>query len=262
MAATKASMLKKAAAETVAGNLKAGARPMAQGVGESKLFGGGGKTPDLSAFTVNGEPIPPECWDTFPISLTDQGKADMDRERRALPVNYTGRDRTDYSQIFDDDKKALKFADDRLDTEGLVIARDPFAPLIDRHTPPGHRAMFLSPKKCSQEGLVRGVLEYKPVMIPNPETGVMERVTCGGMFLASVPLELANKSERYYRSLNSELQVKAVEKVQSQVDQVMTDGGMRDFARRRNASDALVGLETEDQQSGDAEMLREALAHE
>ena len=258
-----------AAARAVEKKLAAGAKTMAQGVGESRRHGGHGPAsePKCTGCTVNGQPLPKEFWDTFPYSLTDQGKAAAEELRGTLPVQYKGRDRTEYERIYDPDKQIAKFADDRSipvdDTDGLVIVRDPFQPLIERHTPPGHRAMFLSSRKCQQEGLIRGVLEYKPVLIDDPDNpGTKIRVTCGGMFLASVPIELAEKSDRYWRSLNQEKQVHAVEKVRQQVDEVMSDRRLGDFARRRNVGDALVGMEVEDQAQGDAELLREALAHE
>jgi hypothetical protein len=254
-----------AAARAVEKKLAEGAKPMAQGIGESRRFGGGGQPRDLAGCTVNGDPLPPECWDTFPYSLTDQGKAEARELQKSLPVGYQGRDRTEYNRIFDPDKKIAKFADDRQipadDLEGLVIVRDPLQPLLERHTPPGHRGMFLSKRKCQQEGLIRGVLEYQPVMIKG-EDGTMQRVECGGMFLASVPEELAVKSDRYWRSLNEDKKVQTIEKVRNQVEEVMNDRKLGDFARRRGISDALVGMEVEDQERGDAELLREALAHE
>lgn len=262
--------LKNKAAITVDNNLKAGAKPMAQGVGESKRFGGGGEEKDLSQCTVNGEPLPKECWPTFPYSLTDQGRAEakklQDELSRTLPSVYKGRDRTSMERVMDPDKKLRKFADDRLaneiDTNGLVLARDAFQPIIERHTPKGHRGMMMSTRKCQQEGLIRAGVEYTKVLVKNEETGAMEPVTCGGMFLASAPEHLVEKSQRYHRSLGGDQQKHVVEKVQDQARQVMRDSGMQDFAQRRGITDTLVGLEEENQERGDAELLRDALAHE
>lgn len=270
--------LKQAAKATVDKNLKAGAKTMSQGVGESKRFNAPegtfpSKAERMQGTHVNGALLPESCYDTFPYALTDEGKAEAAAIQRSLPQQYTGRDRTDYSQIFDDDKKIDRFRDLRResmedDLDGLVIARDPMAPLVEKFTPPGHRGLFMSPKKCAAVGMVRGVLEYAPVMVPDPDNpGKLKQVTCGGMFLASVPIEVAERAERYYRRINNEKQVAAVEKVREQAAQIMTDGKLDDFARRRGASDTMVGLEDEDQERGDLEMarelqLREPVAHE
>lgn len=239
--------------------------PIAQGVGESKRFGGGKDAPgggagkDLSMYTVNGQPLPPECWDTFPISLTDQGKAAMAKERADLPVDYSKRARpaqTIYDQLSDDDKKADAFRDAlTLDTEGLTMSVDPMGPLMAQHTPAGHRGIFLSRRQTQEKGLTRGVLTYQPVLIPDGKGGLKE-VTCGNMFLASVPETLVRKSDAYWARINHDKQVTAVEKVQESADKLM-DGRARDsILRRKGASDAGVGIEHEDQELGDAEMLK------
>jgi hypothetical protein len=258
-----------AAARAVEKKLKEGARPMAQGVGESKRFGGDGPEKDLTGYTCNGLPIPKELWQSFPYSLTDQAKEEMAGINkglaRDLPHVYAGRDRSEYERVFDPDKKVRKFADDRRapDTEGLVIVRDPLQPLIERHTPAGHRGMFLSTKKCQQEGLIRGGVEYTRVMMDDPENpGTKIPVTCGGMFLASAPIDTVERADRYWRSLGQDQQRQAIEKVQQKAEEVMSTREMGDFARRRGIGDTLVGMEVEDQERGDAEMLREALAHE
>jgi len=240
-------------------------KPMAQGVGESTRFGGtdekGAAIPgkDLSMYTVQGQPLPPECWDTFPISLTDQGKAAMERERQALPVDYSKRARPAqdlYQGVEDDDKKAQAFRDAlTLDTEGLTMSVDPMGPLLEQFTPAGHKGMFMSRRQTQEKGLTRGVLTYQPVLVSDGKGG-MKEVTCGNMFLASVPQELVRKSDAYWARVNHEKQVSALDKVTESSEKLM-DGRARDsILRRKGASDAGVGLEHEDQELGDTEMLR------
>lgn len=260
-----------AAARAVEKKLAEGAKTMVGGYGESRLHGGhenAKPAADLSAYTCQGLPIPRELWEAFPISLTDQGKAEAAEIRRGLardlPHVYAGRDRsTPMERIADHDKRIDKFGDDRIDTDGLVLARDVFQPFIEKYTPEGHSGMFMSPKKCAQEGLVRGGVEYKRVLIDDPENpGTLIPVTCGAMFLVSAPLGTVQKADRYHRSLGGDQQKAVIEKVQEQSRQVMRESGIRDFANKRGIGDTLVGMEVEDQQRGDADMLRAALAHE
>jgi hypothetical protein len=250
-------------------------KAIAQGVGESKRHGGtpdspgAGQGKDLSAYTVNGKPLPPECWDTFPISLTDQGKAAMEAERRALPVDYSKRARpaqTIYDQLSDDDKKAEAFRDAlTIDTEGLTMSVDPMGPLLEQFTPKGHRGMFMSRRQTSERGLTRGVLTYKPVLVDDGKGGLKE-VTCGNMFLASVPEELVRKSDAYYARVNHDKQVSALDKVEEASERLMDRRERGGLLRRKGASDAAIGVEDEDQAAGDSELLRtvqpEPLQHE
>lgn len=244
-------------------------KPMSQGVGESKRHGGGGEPKDLSGYTCQGQPIPPELWENFPFSLTDQGKAAAEAEKRALPVSYTRpRPAQDlYRDVSDDDKKAQAFRDAlTLDTEGLTMSVDPMGPLMEQHTPEGHKGIFLSRRQTAERGLTRGVLTYQPVLVSDGKGG-MKEVTCGNMFLASVPEDLVRKSDAYYARINHDKQVTAIDKVQEASDRLM-DGRARDgILRRKGASDAGVGIEHEDQELGDADMLRnlplsEPLQHE
>lgn len=259
MAATNRS--REAAAERAGKSTK----PMSRGVGESKLHGGGGEAKDMSGYTVNGEPIPPECWDTFPFSLTDQGKAAMAEERRNLPVSYT-RPRPAqniYDQLSDDDKKADAFREAlSLDTEGLTLSVDPMGPLLEQHTPVGHRGMFMSRRQTSERGLTRGVLTYQPVLVSDGKGG-MKEVTCGNMFLASVPEDLVRKSDAYYARINHDKQVSAIDKVEEASDRLMQGRARDGILRRKGASDSAIGIEHEDQEMGDADLLRNVpLSHE
>lgn len=237
--------------------------PMAQGIGESKLHGGGGEERDLSGYTCQGQPIPRELWQKFPFSLTDQARAQMEEERRNLPVSYRAPRPAAYDGISDDDKKSDAFRDAlALDTDGLTISRDPMAPLIEQFTPRGHRGMFMSRRVSAEKGLTRGVLTYQPVLVDDGKGGKKE-VTCGNMFLASVPEATARKSDAYWAEMNRQKAVTAVEKVQEQADTIMHSHELRGVARRRGAADATVGFEAEDQEQGDADLLRNApLSHE
>lgn len=234
-------------------------RAMSQGIGESKLHGGGGEEKDLSGYTVNGEPLPKECWQTFPISLTDQGKAEMARIRAELPVDYSKRARpaqTIYDEAGDDDRKQEIFRDAlALDTDGLTISTDPMAPLMERHLPKGHRGIFLSRKVAAERGMTRGVLTYTPVLIPDGNGG-MKEVTCGNMFLASVPEELVKKSDRYWAEINRQKQVTVLDKVREQNDRLLDRRDMRGLLRQKGVADSLVGVEEEDREHADQDLLR------
>jgi hypothetical protein len=222
----------------------------------------------MSGYTVNGEPLPPECWQTFPFSLTDQGKAQAAEEHRNLPVSYA-RPRPAqelYRGVEDADKKQDAFRDAlTLDTEGLTLSVDPLAPLMQQHTPKGHRGLFLSRKQVAEKGLTRGVLTYQPVLIPDGKGG-MKEVTCGNMFLASVPEELVRKSDAYYAQINAQKQITAIEKVQEASDRLMDSSERGSLLRRKGASDAAIGIESEDSETADNELLRtvqvEPLQHE
>ncbi len=240
--------------------LKAGERKaQAQGVGPSKLHGGGGQTPDMSHCTVNGETLPENCWDTFPYSLTDQGKAAAAKELKELPISRS-RDRSSYDDVGSEDRKLDKFRDDLAGNNGeLQRVADPMEALMRRHTPQGHRGLFMSAKKCADSGMIRGILEYKPVLIQDPEDPARRiRVECGGMFLASVPEHLAQEADRHYAAINRSKQVAAVEKVRESADQIMAEGRLEDMARRRRLLDDISGETLDDPESAD----RELLAHE
>jgi hypothetical protein len=256
------------AATTRSRQAKEEKKPMAQGVGESRIFGGGDNAnppKDLSGYTCQGQPIPEELWEKFPYSLTDQGKAAAEEEKRKLPVSYA-RPRPAqelYRGVEDDDKKQVAFRDAlELDTDGLTLSVDPLAPLMEQHTPRGHKGIFLSRKQTAEKGLTRGVLTYQPVLIPDGNGG-MKEVTCGGLFLASVPEELVRKSDAYYARINQEKQITALDKVQDASDRLMSHREAAGILRRKGASDAGVGLEEEDQETGDQDLLRNApLVHE
>lgn len=232
--------------------------PIAQGVGESRIFAAPGTFPvrSLKGCTVNGEPLPEEFWETFPYSLTDQGKAEARAEMHNLPLQYTGRDRTDYSQISNDDKKLDKYRDD-LESDEFSIASDPFKVPMERHTPKGHRGLFVSERQVKDKGFIRNGLDYKPVLVKNPETGTMERVVVGGMFLASVPEEDWRRSENYYAGLTRSRMVEADGKVREQADQIMSEQGIRDVNRRKRIADRFLGREEDNPEQADMSLLND-----
>lgn len=260
MAATNASKLKAAAKTVVEKNLQAGKKVQVGGVGESRRHGGHGpaigelKSKDCH---VNGEPLPEEFWGSFPYSLTDEGKAEAALLRRDLPVSYAP-DRTDYSQIFDDDKKADRFREALADdTDGLVIIKDPMAPLVEKHTPIGHHGMFMSKTVIARQGLVRGVLEYSIVYIDDGNGGKKE-VNCGSMVLASVPQHLYEKAQRHYAGINKERQVAAIEQVQEQAQDVL-DSGRGDRSSRRRFARDIQDVMKEDDGSADQALLNDEI---
>ncbi len=254
MAATNASKLKAAAKSVVEKNLEGGKKVQVGGVGESRRHGGHGPAigePKSKDCHVNGEPLPEEFWNSFPYSLTDEGKAEAAALKRELPISYSGSDRTDYSAIFDDSKKADKFRDNlQGDTEGLMIIKDPMAPLIEKHTPPGHHGMFMSKTVIGRQGLVRGVLEYRIVLVDGKE------VTCGSMILASVPIELYEKAQRHYASLARSQQVAAIEQVQAQAQDVL-EGGRNDREGRRRFARDIQDVMKEEDGSADQQLLND-----
>lgn len=234
-------------------------KTMSTGVGESKVFGGGGEERDLSGYTCQGDPIPREMWPNFPFSMTDQGKAAAEKLKKELPVNYSKRARpaqTIYDQAPDDDKKQAVFREAlQLDTEGLVISVDPMRPLIDRYTPKGHRGMFMSRRVSAEKGMVRGVLNYEPVLIEDGKGGLKE-VTCGNMFLASVPNDLVRKSDAYWANVNRQKQITVTNKLREHTDKFIDPSDVKALLRSKGAGDADIGMEVEDRENADQDLLK------
>lgn len=233
-----------------------------QGIGESKLFGGQNEK-DMSYMegtTVNGEPLPPDCYATFPYSLTDQGKAEMEIERKNLPVSYAGRDGApfDYAGVADDDKKLEKFRDDLKTAPPQRQSRDALRQLMDKNLPKGHRGLWMGKRKTDEAGMFRDELEYQPVLVKNPTTGIYERVQAGGMFLASVSEEAARGQERLNEARAKERQVSADEKVREQSERIMGTGELNELARRRRTLEDLGGSHEDDPDVA----MSEIMAHE
>lgn len=239
-----------------------------QGIGPSRRFNApdaDSQPPavDWSTVTVNGESLPEKCWATFPYSLTDQGKAGVKEVIDSLPLHLRPgsgmRDRTDYDRISDDDKKLGRYRDELADAPpSFTPTKDPMKVLMDRHTPAGHRGLFIGPRKEAESGLLRGSLEYQPVLVKNKDTGQMERVKCGGMYLASVPEDLARQQEHFNSALNREKTVQTQEKVREQADRIMGPSSFADLARRKRLLDDISGSMDDNPEQADQELL----AHE
>lgn len=231
-------------------------KTMANGFGASKMHNAPAGTfkdgHDWSKLTLGGKPIPDHLMGGITYAQTDQGAAEA---RAAFLANggvYSDvsvrvtRDR--------DDKRIDQYGSDLRESDGLTIVSDPLALAMRDNLPVGHRGLFMSEKQCAEKGMLRGVVEYKKVLVKNKDTGAMEEVRCGGMFLASCPEETAVAAERHYDGINRERMDYAQDKVREQADQVMSEGGMRDLAKRRRTIDSLAGLEVEDPNVAGAEL--------
>lgn len=212
------------------------------GVGESRVFaaapGAFDETVDWSSLTLNGQPIPEHLWAKLPYSMTDQGAAEANagKERRRVEVLREARLE---SQTADEllrtmnDRTIAQSVDQFRESLELMEREDPLGVLMNRHTPQGHRGLFMSVRRCEEagRGLRRGVLDYQPVLVDG------KRVAHGGMFLASVPEELALRAEAYYAKKTKEQTQAAVSTVQDLTEQVMTDAGMKRQKRRGDLPD-------------------------
>lgn len=158
----------------------------------------------------------------------------------------------------EEDKLLVKYRDElAADNDGLHLATDPFADVVAENVPPGFRGLMMSERQCKDKGMVRGVLKYEKLLKKDPATGRMEPVTIGGMFLGVVPEVTAQKAERHYARLQAEKQVSAVEKVTEQTERVMSGRDMQNVAKKRHVLEDLIGLETEDPERADAELIHE-----
>lgn len=232
---------------------------MVQGTGPSKTLNdpnpANQKDPleGLAGLHINGEPIeewaahmPADIVQRMSFPLTDEGQkeqAKIARERHMrLPV--TGEIARDQ-----DDKKAIIYREG-LKTGNLVMGQDPLEIAMRENLPEGHSGLWIGPRKEKENGLVRGVLKFEPVLVKNPKTGNMERVMQNGMYLASVPIAAHQAAEQYDRDKGEARLQKSVETVQEQVDRLP---GMTDRIRARSAS-SLEGITVDDADAADAEM--------
>lgn len=233
-------------------------QPKAQsnGFGASKMHNAPAGTfkddRDWSKLTLGGKPIPDHLIQVITYAQTDQGAAEARAQFLANGGVYSDvsvrvtRDR--------EDKRIDAYGDELRESDGLTLVADPLALAMKKHTPVGHRGLFMSEKQCAEKGMLRGVVEYKKVLVKNDETDQMEEVRVGGMFLASVPEETARLAERHYDGINRDRMVHAQETVREQASQVLSEGGMRDLAQRRRTLDSLGGLEVEDPNIAGAEL--------
>jgi len=228
------------------------------GVGESKNFGANDPAyrPDLdwSKLTIGGKKIMQYLWGKVFYSQTDQGMAELQKGQDPLPRGQVMSDRTPSAEIEDADKDIVRFADTMADDEEFHIARDPFEDVVKRHTPSGHRGMMFSKIKVEKEGMVRNGMEYKPVLVKNPQTGIMENITVGGMFLGSVPEGIWMKSKQYFERLTTERMAAVTQRVNEQSQRVMGKTDLQNLARRRHQDADTAGMQLDDPDSAAEEL--------
>lgn len=197
-------------------------KPRSSGVGESKTFiaePGTFPEPDPT-LTVDGVPIPQNMVHLVPYDQTDQGRAENNAGKQPARVQIV-RD--------DVDKSVEHYRDDLLADLPLIENHDPLRLIVDKFTPPGMRGLMMSKRKCDREGMRRGVLDYEPVLVD--KDGKKERVEHGGMFLGAVPEQLAQRADKHYAGVAKDRMVNAVEKVQAQTEEFMTESNMRSVKR-------------------------------
>jgi hypothetical protein len=215
--------------------------PRSTGVGESKPFiaePGAFPAPDVkfSNLTVNGVPIPETMVQLIPYEHTDQGRAEFNAGKQVPRVQIL-RD--------DVDKSIEHYRDDLLADRPLEEANDPLRVLMAQNLPEGRRGLFMSEKKCDREGMTRGVLQYEPVLVE--KDGKLERVKHGGMFLASVSETAAQRADKFYAEKARGAMVNAIDKVNEQTDEFMTERMQRNVRRQgRGEYDGIT------QEQGDA----------
>jgi len=203
---------------------------------------------DWSLFTINGQPIPQELWPNMNYHLTDQAYEERQKAAGPKPV---------VTVLRDADDKRLDTFKDGLKTNNLVLGSDPLKIAMDKHLPPGMRGLWIGAKKAEEAGLVRGVLEFTPVMIDDPEKpGTKKRVQQNGMFLAMVPEEHFKQAEAFYQNMADEKQRQTVEKVTEQTERILTDAGMKDLARKKRVDGSLLtgNIEVDDGDAADREL--------
>jgi hypothetical protein len=213
-------------------------KPQSSGVGESKPFIAqpGAFEPggiDYASLTVDGKPIPEHLQGLVPYAATDQGRAEANAGKQPA-----------MAQVLRDpiDKSVDHYRDDLSNDLPLEENHDPLRILMQRHTPAGHRGLFMSETKVSKEGMRRGVLDYEPVLAEID--GKRERVRAGSMFLASVPEGRAKQADKYYAAKAEEQQIAATEKVKEQRDQVLSEAGVA--RQNKRGGEKVDGFEIQD----------------
>lgn len=235
-----------------------GKKAQSSGVGESRIFAKEQPGLDWDKLTVNGQPIPEAMRSLMPYEMTDQGVAE---KRAAHPVSAGPR----VEVIRDaDDKRVDQYRDD-LEYGDLINTDDPLKIMMDKYTPKGHRGLFMGEMKMKESGLVRGRIEYKPVLIDDG-TGHMIQVRQNNMLLTSVPEALARKNERFFQDKAIDLEKSVQGKVAEQNDRLLATSKMERISRRQ--SGALDGLQVEHGEDGDMDLVNafpdlvEEMAHE
>lgn len=240
----------------MASKKKSEARAFA-GFGESKIHAApeGTFAPDnWDEYTVNGQPIPEHMRSIMTYGMTDQGKA----EEEAAIEARGGRAVVEFARDAQD-KKIDEYGDNLADpVKGLVMQSDPLQVLMDRHLPKGYRGRWLGKNKTNHAGLVRGVVEYEPLLIDDGAGG-KKRVELGGMFLATIPESLAKQAEQHYADIERENRVSVNDKVQEHNEKNVGHDRLERAATRRGKLDDLVG-EQDDTPRAAMELDRELAA--
>lgn len=234
-----------------------GKKAVSRGVGESKRFNNPDAFPDSldwSKLTINGEPIPEDVMGKIPYRMTDQGAAE-ERDRKIA----TGTMRPDAPRVEvlrdADDKRVDAYRDD-MEYGDLIQSDDPLKLPMERHTPKGHRGLWMGAQKIKESGFVRGRIEFKPVLVKNETTGVMEQVTQNGMLLCSAPEALAKRNDEFYQGIAQSREVAAKEKVEEAGDRLVGERRLKDLARRHRTSEDLAGITVEHPEDGDDDLAR------
>lgn len=234
--------------------------------GEPRVFGGFGESKihaapegsldhaehDWDKLTFRGEPIPKAFRSILTYAMTDQGMAEIETQIEARG----GRAVTEFARDAQD-KLIDKYADDLADPRAALIhTQDPLGVLMKRHLPAGKRGRWLGRKKTAEAGMIRGVVEYEAVRIPDPDNpGKTMPVTLGGMTLAAIPESLAKEAEKHYQSLELETRAGVADKVNEYNEQHVGDR-LTTAATRRGKLDDLQG-EVDDTPRATADLARD-----
>lgn len=227
-------------------------KPRSTGVGESRPFvAEPGAFPesaiDYSALTLNGQPIPEELWATLPYKYTDQGAADLNAGKEQVHAQVlrderlssrTDRELLNTTRERTIEQSVAQFAESLNMTEH----EDVHGVLMKRYLPEGMRGLWMSERKCSNEGMRRGVLDYAPVMVQ--QDGKLEKIKSGNMFLAMVPEEKAKAADAFYAEKAKRDTIEATERVKTSRDQVLSEVGVQ--RQNRRGGESVDGFEIED----------------
>lgn len=236
-----------------------GKKAQSSGVGESRIFAKEQPGLDWDKLTVNGQPIPEAMRSLMPYEMTDQGVAE---KKARQPVGVPG-PRVEVLRD-QDDKRVDQYRDD-LEYGDLINTDDPLKIMMDKHLPAHHRGLWMGDQKMRESGLVRGRVEYKPVLVDDG-TGKMVQVRQNGMLLTSIPETLARKNDDFFRGVARDREQSSQEQVLEQTDRIVADGKMRRMAKRDTG--ALEGLQVEHGEDGDMDLVNafpdlvEEMAHE
>lgn len=233
----------------MASKKKSGEARAFAGFGESKIHAApeGAFAPDnWDDYTVEGQAIPPHMRSLMTFAMTDQGKAQAEKEIEARG----GRAAVEFTRDAQD--KLIDEYGDRLDSrKGLILTQDPLQVLMDRHLPKGYRGRWLGKRKMAEAGMIRGPVEYEPLLVDNPDKpGEKMTVTLGGMILAVIPEELAKEAQQFYADIEKENRIAVNDKVNEYNDKHVGPDRLERAARRRGKLEDLVGEQDDTERAG------------